>query len=1082
MQSTSPLATRAILIADAGVEDLDILLDGIDEGVTPWVVRPGEDAVGIVAAALEMPGLTTLHLLAHGAPGRIRLGGRTLSAADFSGRLRAGAGRELDIAFWSCRTGAGAEGRHFVRAVAAATGARVAASPGLVGDARRGGSWRLGGAVRAPFSAHARDRFAHTLPSGGVFDTTANIEAQMADLIADAAQILQVMSTDPEPSVLTYAVNGTEGAGLQQLLGLFVQNPMMQIVLTGTVTQLEAAYASGLNGLDALSGMLPVIVTPTGVSVRDFVNHATLSAEFGAALQPITTVTDTVASVEAFLPDMLAAAAIPGFRIVTTDTTPTPMIININGLDSALLGQLLGSALAPNPNVFLEISGLGANLRPGFDNGLGALAGITGSGGVEVTASSVTAADLPVLVSQYGRLLTPSAVIDTLANVQGNLAGLLGNVDRIKSIVMSGAGTLTYTVKGADGGALQSLLDEVTPAADQHIALIGTSASLLQAFQQGLTGLGALSGFAGVTVTTVGLVSAGDASTLASEYGALLHATTVSGAIVAGAAVVMGEFHELLANIDQVSSITLTDTSSVDMFIALDGSEGAALHAVFDKMTPNFKVTVHLIGTAAALQSDYDAGLTGIDSMGGYANVFVSVTDSTVSAAGAVALASEYGATLHALTVADTAANVGRNLAALLPTLSLQVSHVTLTDSRPATLSYEVNGTEGATLAMLRGSLTPNAHVTLALSGTMAELERAYVNGLNGLDTWSGFAAIRVTPNESGLSANDVSELYEDFGAQLYGLQARDSAANIQAHFADLVAIGAHMGGLTLTDAGPATLTYTVTGADAAGLIGLLTTTVPNTQVALVLTGTAANLEADAVDGLGNVLSGLSKFPPLASMTVLVSEHVSVADAAILGGAYAGNLAPLTVADTAGHLAALSGGTWIIDPAVQAAGSVIVQGAIGDDELAALNAAHVNLVVNSPGLSTPNVFIIETASTPALTITYGMVAEIIDSASAAGHTFHLAAGGKMVLSGSDGPNNIVFDGYNASQLSVSHAGATAIFTDIATAQQVAAIATDAVHASAQTITYSDGSHVALTLVGSNLALDGVTISALGTVH
>jgi hypothetical protein len=1082
MKANSPLASRAILIADAGVEDLAILLDGIDEGVTPWLVRPGEDAIDVVAAALRTPGLKALHLLAHGAPGQIRLGGRDWSADDFGARLHTGARRDLDIAFWSCRTGAGAEGLRFVQTVAMATGARVAAPQGLVGDARRGGSWQAHGAVGAPFSERARDRFAHTLPSGAIFDTTANIEAQMAALIADASQILQVMSSDIDPSVLTYAVNGTEGAGLQQLLGLFAQNPMMQIVLTGTVTQLEAAYASGLNGLDALAGMLPVMVTPTDASVRDFLDHATLSAEFGAALQPIATVTDTAASIEAFLPDLMAAAALPGFRIVTTDTTPTSLNININGLDSVLLGQLLGSALTPSPNVFLDITGLGASLKAGFDNGLSALTGITGARGVEITATSVAAADLPVLVSQYGRMLTPSAVIDTVGNVQANLSGLLGNVDRIQSINMSGAGTLTYTVKGSDGAALQALFGEITPAADQHIALFGKADSLLQAFQQGLTGLGGLGGFAGVTVTTVGVVSAGDASTLASEYGTLLHASTLTGDVSASANLLQGNFAELIANIDQVSSITLTDTSSTDLLIALDGSEGAALNAIFGKMTPNFKVTVHLAGTAAALKADHDAGLAGVATMGGYANVFTVVTDSTISAADAVTLVGEYGATLHALTVADTAAHMGGALAALLPTLGLQVNHITLTDTRAATLSYEVNGLDGAALASLPGFLVPNAHVTLALSGSMGDLERDYVNGLNGLSGWSGFAAIRVTPNGPGLSVADVGRLHADFGALLHDLQVQDSASNIQLHLADLVAVGAQLSHLTLTDAGPATLTYTVNGADAAGLIGMLTTMTPNTNVALVLTGTAANLEADAFDGLGNVLSSVSKFPPLASMKVVVNEHVSVADATILSGAYAAQLAPLTVADTADHLATLSGSAWLIDPAVQAAGSVIVRGAIGDDELAALNAAHVNLVVDSPGLSAPNVFIIETASTPALTITYGMVAEIIDSASVGGHTFHLATGGKMVLSGSDGPNNIVFDGYNAGQLSVSHAGATAIFTDIATSRQVAAIATDAVHASAQTITYSDGSHVALTLIGSNLALDGVTISALGTVH
>ena len=141
-------ATFEMLIADAAVTDLHILLAGLAPNVRSRLIKPGEDGLGAIFDALALPGLTQLHLLGHGVPGAIALGGRQLGEDDF--RRAAGAGiavnaapRQLDIAFWSCHTGSGQRGRAFVEAVAGATGAQVSAASGLVGSAARHGSWHL---------------------------------------------------------------------------------------------------------------------------------------------------------------------------------------------------------------------------------------------------------------------------------------------------------------------------------------------------------------------------------------------------------------------------------------------------------------------------------------------------------------------------------------------------------------------------------------------------------------------------------------------------------------------------------------------------------------------------------------------------------------------------------------------------------------------------------------------------------------------------------------------------------------------------------------------------------------------------
>ena len=93
--------------------------------------------------------IDALHIVSHGSPAQLHLGGGRLGADD----LAAGAddlariGSALrpggDILLYGCEVGAGERGAAFVEALAAATGANVAASTTLTGAARDGGDWTL---------------------------------------------------------------------------------------------------------------------------------------------------------------------------------------------------------------------------------------------------------------------------------------------------------------------------------------------------------------------------------------------------------------------------------------------------------------------------------------------------------------------------------------------------------------------------------------------------------------------------------------------------------------------------------------------------------------------------------------------------------------------------------------------------------------------------------------------------------------------------------------------------------------------------------------------------------------------------
>ncbi|MCW2243091.1 DUF4347 domain-containing protein [Azospirillum canadense] len=157
-----------IIIADAGLEDIDSLLSFKRADVQVLRVTATEDAHPLLAAALaERP--SAVHIVAHGEPGRVRLGARPLDADSLSSRSWPHAeGTEIHI--HACRAGADAAGRRLVNGLAARTGARVAASTRPVGHAARDGSWALDvstGPIRNPSAFVGAESWPHLLAVTG---------------------------------------------------------------------------------------------------------------------------------------------------------------------------------------------------------------------------------------------------------------------------------------------------------------------------------------------------------------------------------------------------------------------------------------------------------------------------------------------------------------------------------------------------------------------------------------------------------------------------------------------------------------------------------------------------------------------------------------------------------------------------------------------------------------------------------------------------------------------------------------------------------------------------------------------------
>jgi hypothetical protein len=139
---------REIAFIDPAVDGIATLLGHLRPEVEAILLDPVRPVAHQMAAALAGErDLAAIHIIAHGAPGRVDLTADQWSAdtlADDAEDLAA-IGRALatsgDLRLWSCRTAAGPAGAAFVAGLTQASGADTAAATGLVGAAALGGNW-----------------------------------------------------------------------------------------------------------------------------------------------------------------------------------------------------------------------------------------------------------------------------------------------------------------------------------------------------------------------------------------------------------------------------------------------------------------------------------------------------------------------------------------------------------------------------------------------------------------------------------------------------------------------------------------------------------------------------------------------------------------------------------------------------------------------------------------------------------------------------------------------------------------------------------------------------------------------------
>jgi hypothetical protein len=140
----------SIVFIDGSLVDLQAILLSVDPSATAIVFNPKQDGLQQIAEALTgISSLDAIHIISHGSSGQINLGTAKLGQntfAQYRSQL-ATIGKALtekgDILLYGCNVGQGDTGLSFIDQLAVMTGANVAASDDLTGNANLGGDWVL---------------------------------------------------------------------------------------------------------------------------------------------------------------------------------------------------------------------------------------------------------------------------------------------------------------------------------------------------------------------------------------------------------------------------------------------------------------------------------------------------------------------------------------------------------------------------------------------------------------------------------------------------------------------------------------------------------------------------------------------------------------------------------------------------------------------------------------------------------------------------------------------------------------------------------------------------------------------------
>lgn len=138
-----------LVVIDPSIADPQHLIAGVLREATVLLLDPEIDGIVQISEYLDRHrGFSSLHLICHGAPGSLYIGGTKLDLDNlktYQNLLQPWQNTfsNFDLLLYGCQVAKGKRGQTFVSALAAITGAKIAASADLTGNAVLGGTWAL---------------------------------------------------------------------------------------------------------------------------------------------------------------------------------------------------------------------------------------------------------------------------------------------------------------------------------------------------------------------------------------------------------------------------------------------------------------------------------------------------------------------------------------------------------------------------------------------------------------------------------------------------------------------------------------------------------------------------------------------------------------------------------------------------------------------------------------------------------------------------------------------------------------------------------------------------------------------------
>jgi hypothetical protein len=147
-------ASEILVIIDSGVEQAEVLLQGMIPPAQAVILNPDQDGVTQITQLLKQnPTVSSLHIISHGSPGSLQLGNSQLSLdtlRKYAEQLQNWFKVPLSkgdlggsLLLYGCNVAAGDAGTEFIEKLHRLTGAEIAASATRTGNSSLGGDWQL---------------------------------------------------------------------------------------------------------------------------------------------------------------------------------------------------------------------------------------------------------------------------------------------------------------------------------------------------------------------------------------------------------------------------------------------------------------------------------------------------------------------------------------------------------------------------------------------------------------------------------------------------------------------------------------------------------------------------------------------------------------------------------------------------------------------------------------------------------------------------------------------------------------------------------------------------------------------------